>query len=463
MKSRLYQSKRTTVRLAFAMVLTLLPATANGQRQWTLDECMDYAVAHNNEMAHRLNDRKRHEVKAQASKDARLPRFNGDIGGDIGTLHHSGNGRRFNASESLLNIGVASAVPLYTGGRLSSEIKADKYSLMAVSENVRAAEKDIRVQVAAAYLQLLYNKGEASIVRQRREASQLLLKRARSLFDKGKRPESDVAEALAMVSRDEALLTAAEGDIDLAMLELRILLNLPDSVDFDISEPTDTIGHSPLTVNPSPLSHHPAVQSASYGILQAEQGVKTARSGYFPTLSLIGEMGTAWVNLDTDASRSGQVPLLLPWGPFGNINYHFRYEAEWKRKNFLYAFVGLKLSVPIFNAFETRARIRSAKVNLEDARLAYDDARQRIDRDIRQARQEAVTAHKRYEAEVKAEQSSALAYRYALKRYNAGMATLFDLSQIHQQWFTASENALRTKYEYLIKMKILEILSTNTP
>ena len=74
-----------------------------------------------------------------------------------------------------------------------------------------------------------------------------------------------------------------------------------------------------------------------------------------------------------------------------------------------------------------------------------------------------VTAHKRYEAEVKAEESSALAYRYALKRYNAGMATLFDLSQIHQQWFTASENALRTKYEYLIKMKILEILSTNTP
>ena len=70
-----------------------------------------------------------------------------------------------------------------------------------------------------------------------------------------------------------------------------------------------------------------------------------------------------------------------------------------------------------------------------------------------------VTAHKRYEAEVKAEQSSALAYRYALKRYNAGMATLFDLSQSHQQWFAASENTLRQKYEYIIRKKILEILT----
>ena len=66
-------------------------------------------------------------------------------------------------------------------------------------------------------------------------------------------------------------------------------------------------------------------------------------------------------------------------------------------------------------------------------------------------------AHKRYEAEVKAEEASALAYRYVLKRYDAGMATLYDLSQVRQQWFTASENALRMKYEYLIRKRILEI------
>lgn len=458
MKPRLIESICTTIWLALAMLLSLLPATAKGQRPWTLDECMDYAIAHNNEMAHRLNEQKRREVKAQALKDARLPRFSGDIGGYAGTLHHSDSHNKFDATESLLSMGLTGAVPLYTGGRLSSQIKAGRYSMLAAAEDVRTAEKNIRAQVAAAYLQALYDKGEAVIAQKRLEVSQLLLERARSLYGRGKRPESDTVEAAAIVSRDEALLTAAEGDIALAMLDLRLLLNLPDSVHFDIGEPTDSTFHlSPLTSHFSLLPSHPAVQSAGYSILQAEQGLKAARSGYYPTLALVGELSTFWTNIDTDVSHSGQTALIAPWGQFGTINYSLNSETAWKRKNFLQGIVGLKLTIPIFDAFETKSRIRTAKVNLEDARLAYDDARQRIQKDISQAWQGAATAHKRYEAEVKAEESSALAYRYALKRYDAGMATLYDLSQVRQQWFTASENALRMKYEYLIRKRILEI------
>ena len=419
---------------------------------------MDYAIAHNNEMAHRLNEQKRREVNAQALKDARLPHFSGDIGGYAGTLHHADSRNKFDATESLLSMGLTGAVPLYTGGRLSSQIKAGRYSLLAAAEDVRTAEKNIRAQVAAAYLQALYDKGEAVIAQKRLEVSQLLLERARSLYGRGKRPESDTVEAAAIVSRDEALLTAAEGDIALAKLDLKMLLNLPDSMDFDICEPNDSIVPlTPLTSHLTPLTYHPAVQSAGFGILQAEQGVVAARSGYYPKLSLVGELGAFWTNIDAKTSRSGQVPLMAPWGTIGNFNYDFSFEMEWKLKHYLHSFVGLNLSIPIFDAFETKARIRTAKVNLENAKLAYDDAQQRIRKDIHQAWQGAVTAHKRYEAEVKAEESSALSYRYAQKRYDAGMATLFDLNQIRQQWFTASENALRMKYEYLIRKRIFEI------
>ena len=138
--------------------------------------------------------------------------------------------------------------------------------------------------------------------------------------------------------------------------------------------------------------------------------MKAARSGYYPTLALVGEFGTFWANLDTDASHSGQTALITPLGQLGNLNYYLSSEAAWRRKNFLHGIVGLKLTIPIFDAFETKARISTAKVNLEDARLAFDDARQRIQKDISQAWQGAVTAHKRYEAEVKAEEASALAY-----------------------------------------------------
>ena len=263
------------------------------------------------------------------------------------------------------------------------------------------------------------------------------------------------------MSRDEALLTAAEGDIALSRLDLKQLLNLPDSVDFDIREPDDSTSTTPVL---PPLAFytqtsisHPAVKSAGYGIQQAEQGVKLARSGYFPTLTLVGEIGSLWATLGAKSSHSGYAPLLFPYGSLGELSHHLSAEGDWRRKNFLHAIIGLRLSIPVFDAFGTKARIRTAKVSLEDARLAYDDAHQRIRRDITQAWQEAINAHKRHDAEVKAAQSCALAYRYALKRYHAGMATIFDLSQSRQQWFAAAENALRMKYEYLIRKKILDI------
>lgn len=441
------------------------------QHLWTLDECMDYAIEHNMEMKQLQNEQKRREINVQASKDARLPRINGDIGGYVGTLHHKGDGTpimgrydtsttRFNANGSLINMGLTGMLPLYTGNRISSQIKADQYSLMAAKEDVYSAEKDLRIQVAAAYLQVLYNKGEEKIAQERLQVSQQLLTQARSLFNKGSRPESDVAEASAMVSLDEALLAAAEGDFTLSKLELKQLLNLPDSLDFDVCEPEDSANDILILSDDYytlTSSSHPAVQSAHYSILQAEQGVNVARSGYRPKLSLFGELGTNWLNFDADGSRRGRIPLQIPWGKPTTINYHYSGEIDWNWRNTLIGIVGLRLFIPIFNGFETKARIRTAKVNLEDAKLAYNNAQQRIQKIIIQARQEAVTAHKRYEAEVKAEESSALAYHYVLKRYDAGMATLFDLNQSRQQWFTASENALRMKYEYLIRKRILDI------
>ena len=459
-------------KLILLLIVSCQLSTASSQlvRQWTLDECMDYAISHNMEIRHLQLEQQRRQIDVQYSKDARLPRLNGDVGSYVGTLHHSGGGTRFNANASLLNMGVAGMVPLYTGNRLSSQIKANKYSLMAASEDVRSEEKNIKMQVAAAYLQLLYNKGEVLIARQRQEVSQLLLKQANSLFDKGQRPKSDVVEAKAMVSRDEALLTAAEGDVAMAMLDLRLLLNLPDSMDFDICELDDSIPQSSSLISQLSTLHpqlstsafHPAVQSANYSILQAEQGVKMARSGYLPTLSMVGIFRTFWMNLDTKTSIGGPTTMVSPLGIIGLPDYEFSYDTKWRRKNYLFGLVGLRLSVPIFNAFETRARIRTAKVNLEDAKLAYDEAQQRVKKEIRQAWQSAVTAQKRYEAEAKSEESNALSYSYALKRYDAGMATLFDLSQTHQQWFAASENTLRMKYEYIIRKKILEILTEST-
>ena len=443
------------MRSIIIFILFLSSSHAVAQQRWTLTECMDYAIGHNIELMHLLNEQKRREVQAQASKDARLPQFSGEMGGYTGTLRHRGDGNRFDADVSLIDMGLRGALPLYTGNRLSSQIKADRYSHLAALENVRTADKQLKIQVAAAYLQLLYDKGEADIARQRLEVSRLQLTKARSLHNKGKRPESEVAEAMAIVSSDEALLAAAEGSISLARLDLMQLMNLPDTLAFDVSEPDDSVaapGDAPALADT-----HPAIRSANYSVLQAEQGVTTARSGYLPTLSLVGEVGTSWISIDADASHNGNIPLFLSLETSEGYSYRLNGDWNWKNKNLINAYVGLKLQLPVFDAFGTKARIRMAKLSLDDARLRLFETQHRVRKEMHQAWQGAVTAYKRYEAEQQSEAANALAYSYALKRYDAGMATLFDLNQSRRQWFIASENVLRLKYEYIIRKKILDI------
>jgi outer membrane protein TolC len=253
-------------------------------------------------------------------------------------------------------MGLMGMVPLYTGSRLSSQIKADKYSHLAAMEDVRAAERDLRIQVAATYLQLLYNKSELSIVRQQQDVSQLLLKQAQSLYKRGKRPVSDVVEAEALVSRDEAMLAAAEGNVTLAMFDLRQLLNLPDSVRFDVCEPSDTIDTLSPLLELSSLASHPEVLSDKYNIQQAEQQVKVARSCYYPSLMLVGEFGTFWGSFYAKASHRGWLPLLAPWGSLGDFNYHFSVNNICYNVSFLWLFANSLEKTPVLGKIEDSRR-----------------------------------------------------------------------------------------------------------
>ena len=175
--------------------------------------------------------------------------------------------------------------------------------------------------------------------------------------------------------------------------------------------------------------------SANYTIQKAQQDVKVARSGYYPSLSLRASFRDYY------------------YGLFDGGNPGFKTQL----KDSYQAMIGLKLSIPIFNAFDTRNKIRRAKVGLKDAKVMLDENKLQLRKNIEQAYFNALTAQKKYAAEVKSESANSLSYKYVEKRYDSGRSTIFELNQSRQKWFAASENALRAKYEYLIRKKILDI------
>ncbi len=424
--------------LYIVAVLAVLPCNMDAQKKWTLDECVGYAISHNNDIRHRAVEQKVRENTLDNSNNARLPQVDATIDQKFSFGTNISTGVRVSADLSYSAVALNASMPLFTGFRIPNQIKADKFSLMSAVENLNAAKQDIRLQIAASYLQALYYKGQVRIAERKVDVSKQFVDKATDLFSSGKRPKSELAEAEATLSSDQYALTDARSNAKLACITLAQMLNLTDVESFEIEDPDTTSAFAPLA-EPQVLfndivENYPTILSSKYNIESARYGIEVARSAYWPELSLVGNISDYYYNTfhQTVPSFGSQLK--------DNDNY----------------VIGLSLRVPIFNGFKTRNSIRKAKLAYEDAQVTLDDARLKLQKEIQQAYYNAITARDKFEAANKAETSNSLSYSYENEKYDSGRSTVYDLNQSRQKWFTAQEDALRSRYEYLIRMKILD-------
>ena len=117
---------------------------------------------------------------------------------------------------------------------------------------------------------------------------------------------------------------------------------------------------------------------------------------------------------------------------------------------------GAQLDVPIFNGWGTRNGIRRAKITLERAKLQYEQDKLNLESDIQQAYVDVTVFFKAYEAALKTLDARRLSYQYAKDRFDVGLMNAFDFSQAQSRVDNAEADAIRTKYDYIFRLKILE-------
>ena len=158
------------------------------------------------------------------------------------------------------------------------------------------------------------------------------------------------------------------------------------------------------------------------------------------------------------AARGALRPQLSLFANYNNYLYlPFGYQPPGVGEQLLHngwAALGLKLSVPILNLSQKR-QVTRAGLALDDARITLAQARREISRQLREAYFQTVTARDRYLSALTAETAAKEAYDYLQKMYEAGLTTTYDLDQSRLKWVSASEETVRSKYEYLLRNKIL--------
>jgi len=428
-------------------LLVLLPTSltvCHAQRQWTLDECISYAIEHNINIQQRELDIKKSQVKLETSSNAWLPDVSANLGEQFSFGNYNSTTGSLASKPVLENNDLAyttgditATMNLFDGFKTQSQKRADRFSLDAATANLEKARKDIGIQIAVRYLECLCNKSMVDVALSQLEVSKKLCQRAATLVDEGKRPLSELKDVEASVASDEYTLAKAKGDLTVSLANLAQMLNLPTAEGFDVAPVENTSATSAALDYDGVIERWPSIVAAKSSIEANKAQLKVARSGYYPTLMFKGYIKTYYVNMfHTD----------LGWGGF---NKQF-FDSN------LNEVVGLHLNIPIFNRFQTRSNIRSAKLNLLEQQLALDDARQNLRTEMQKASTNTKVALDKLEAAQKAVDAAAVSVSYEQERYEAGRSSVFDLINAQQKHLKASQDAVQAKYEYFIRQRILD-------
>ena len=212
--------------VTLAVVTGVSPVFA--QQAWDLKQCIDYAIEHNLTVKQQEATRDQNEIELNTAKWSRLPNLNG-------SASHSFNfGRSLQANNTYQSINTQStglslstSIPLFTGLQIPNSIALAKLNLKAAIEDLNKAKEDISIQVASAYLQVLFNEELSKVAHEQVKLSQSLLEQQEAYFKVGKASESEWREAQSRVAQDQLSAVQADNNYRLALLDLSQLLELP--------------------------------------------------------------------------------------------------------------------------------------------------------------------------------------------------------------------------------------------
>lgn len=425
--------------------LLLISIGGKAQERWSLRRCIDYAIEHNINIRRTANAVEQSAVEANSAKWARLPNLNGSAGqswnwgrtqtavknedtGDYSTVY-------VNTSSQGSNLNLSTSIPLFTGLQIPNQYALAKLNLKAATADLAKAQEDIAINVASAYLQVLFNQELQQVAESQVELSLQQQARITRLADMGKASMAEVAEAKARVAQDQMTAVQARNNYELALLDLSQLIELESPEGFLLESPDVSFALQQLTppdeIYQTALVNKPAIQAAEYRLEGSKHSIRIAQSAYYPQLNLNGSLGTNY---------------------YSTINRTFRQQMG---DNFS-KYVGVSLSVPIFNRFSTRNRVRSARLQRDNYELQLTETKKTLYKEIQQAWYNAVAAESKYSSSHTAAEAGAESFRLMSEKYENGKANAVEYNEAKQNLMRAQSDELQAKYEYLFRSKILD-------
>ena len=413
---------------------------------WSLKDCIDYALDHNITVQKSANTVKDKEIALNTAQGRRLPNLSASASENFSFGRGIGEDNTYsNANTSTTGFSLSSSVPVFQGFDINNDIKLSRLNLAAATSDLAKAKDDIRVEVAKAYVQILYDKEILQVAENQAVTDSVLYDRLVSMRDVGKASVSDVVAQQATLAKSRLSVTQATNNLSLALLDLTQLLELSSPEGFDIVCPAEESLGIRLLMNPEEIyaaavDSKPSIKSEELRLDYAKVSIDRAKGAYMPSLSLSGGIGSNYY------TSSITTPL-----SFGE-----------QIKNNFSQYLGLSLSIPIFSRFSTRNQVKSAEISYANQQLTLESARKNLYKEIQQAYYNAVAAQSKYLSSAEAEKSARASYELTKEKYENGKADIAEYNESENRYLEAASNYLQARYECLYQSSLLDFYRDGT-
>lgn len=460
--------------LFLILILTLFSASSvSGQNAWSLQRCVDHARENSIAIKQSRLNIERARITAEQAVHNKYPRLNGsanyglNFGRTIDPVTNDFETRSIGNN----SLGLSAGVLLYDGGSIKNTITQTRINLQSATLDARQFSDDLALNVVQYYLAILFAEDRLDNARLQVQTTTQQLDQMDRLIAAGSRPEGDRLQILAQKAREEQNITTIENTVSTNILLLKQLLRLPIDQSFEIERPGEIelqpsgTDQNLLGVYNHALSNRPDIQSGDLKVQSAEMGVKIAKSNFYPSISLGGNLNSVFSSLaqridgftDTRVQQviffNGQsatieIPTRIPQT---SNNPYFSQLNE----NLGYGF-GLNMSIPIYNNYTAKSQVRQAEVAVESAKLDAEQTKETLKNNIQTALNELRATANTYESSKRSTEAQQLAYDNMKIKYDVGVATTFELLTAKNNLDIATTEELLSRYDYIFRSKVVD-------
>ncbi len=434
-------------RSLMTMFILLLSTVMFGQKQWTLRDCINYAMQNNITLQQERLQKKTVTETRKQSQAALFPSLQASTNQSVGYRPWLGTGTatvtngtvNTTVNKTYYNgtYGLNASWTVWNGNQNRNQVKLNKVAEEQADLDIAETANNIQERIAQLYVQILYMTEAIKVHKESLETSKKNEERGKEIVAVGRMSKADLAQLTAQRATDEYNIVEAESNLAKYILELKQLLELTGEEKFEIVIPVTT-DQQALTEIPSltevyekALTLRPEIQNAKLDLQSSDLQMKIAKAGHMPTVSMTGSVGTS-----TNSMGSNK------WGNQIKTNFDTS--------------VGATISIPIFDNRKTKTAINKAKIQREQALLDIQSEQKELYSTIEEYWLDANTNQQKFKAAQSSVESEQASYELLSEQFQVGIKNIIELMTGKDKLLKAQQNMLQSKYMTILDLQLLK-------